>query len=110
MRRREEIPMPRPVPRAVYDPLADGGVGHATAHINSGAWQRDPGRFRIATVGETLDPVTTMGGLTLTPDIALADLDPADSAMLILPGADTWLSGGNEAFVEAARSFLAAGG
>ena len=101
--------MTRTVHLAVYDTLADWEVGHTTAHINSGAWQRDPDRFRIATVGETLDPVTTMGGLTLKPDIALADLAPADSAMLILPGAATWLSGGNGAFVEAARSFLAAG-
>ena len=101
--------MTRTVHLAVYDTLADWEVGHTTAHINSGAWQRNPDRFRIATVGETLDPVTTMGGLTLTPDIALADLDPTDSAMLILPGADTWLSGGNGAFVEAARRFLAAG-
>lgn len=94
---------------AIYDTLADWEIGFATAHINSGAWQRQPDHFRVVTVGETPDPVTTMGGLRLTPDMAVAHLDPAGSAMLILPGADTWLSGGNMAFVDAARAFLDAG-
>ena len=94
---------------AIYEGLADWEIGFATAHINSGEWQREPGRFRMVTVGETLDPVTTMGGLTLTPEVALADLDPAGSAMLILPGASSWLSGANGAFVDAAWSFLTAG-
>jgi putative intracellular protease/amidase len=105
----EETIMTDTVHLAIYDTLADWEIGFATAHINSGAWQRQPDRFRVKTVGETRSPVTTMGGLRLTPDIAVADLDPADSAMLILPGADTWLSGGNTAFVDAARAFLDAG-
>ena len=94
---------------AIYDTLADWEIGFATAHINSGAWQRTPDRYRIVTVGETLKSVTTMGGLKLTPEITVADLDPAGSEMLILPGADTWLSGGNRAFVDAARALLDAG-
>ena len=101
--------MTQTVHLAIYDTLSDWEAGYATAHINSGAWQREPGRYRVATLGETLAPVTTMGGMVLTPDVALADLDPAGSAMLILPGAETWLSGGNQPFVEAARAFLAAG-
>jgi len=101
--------MTQTVHLAIYDTLSDWEAGYATAHINSGAWQPEPGRYRVATVGETLAPVTTMGGMVLTPDVALADLEPAGSAMLILPGAETWLSGGNQPFVEAARAFLAAG-
>ena len=94
---------------AVYDTLADWEIGYATAHLNSGVWSRDPDRFRVVTVGETLAPVTTMGGLVISPDLAVTDLDPAESAMLILPGADSWLVGGNGTFVAAARAFLDAG-
>jgi putative intracellular protease/amidase len=94
---------------AVYDTLADWEVGLATAHINGGHWQRDPGRHRIVTVGETGEAVTSMGGLRIMPDIVLDELDPQDSAMLILPGADTWLSGGNVPFARKARQFLEAG-
>jgi putative intracellular protease/amidase len=109
MTRTEDTDMSDTVHLAIYDGLADWEVGFATAHINSGDWQREPGRFHMVAVGEGPDPVTTMGGLTLVPDMALPDLDPAGSAMLILPGASTWLTGGNGAFVDAARSFLAAG-
>jgi putative intracellular protease/amidase len=94
---------------AVYDTLADWEVGFATAHINNTMWQREPGSHKIVTVGESTAPVTTMGGMRIVPDIALDDLDPADSAMLILPGADAWLTGGNGPFAEKARQFLDAG-
>jgi putative intracellular protease/amidase len=91
---------------AIYDTLADWETGYATAHINSDDWQQDPGRFHIVTVGETDRPVTTKGGVRITPDVTVAELRPEDSAMLILPGADTWLTGGNAVFVDAARAFL----
>lgn len=94
---------------AVYDTLADWEVGLVIAHVNNGYWQRDPGSCRVVTVGESGEPVTTMGGVRVTPDMRLADLRPEDSAMLVLPGADTWLTGGNAAFAEKAREFLNAG-
>jgi putative intracellular protease/amidase len=94
---------------AVYDTFADWEVGFATAHINNGAWQRDPGSCRVVTVGESREPVTSMGGMRVTPDVTVDELHPADSAMLILPGADTWLTGGNGAFSAKAREFLDAG-
>ncbi len=98
----------RTVHLAVYDTLADWEAGLAIAHINNGRWQRQPGSCRVVTVGETAAQITTMGGVPVVPELALADLDPADSAMLILPGADTWLSGANRAFARMARRFLEA--
>jgi putative intracellular protease/amidase len=95
---------------AVYDTLADWEVGFATAHINKPSWQRQPGRYAVVTVGQSREPVTTMGGVRIMPDMSLADLRPHDSAMLILAGADTWLEGGgNAAFAGKAREFLEAG-
>jgi putative intracellular protease/amidase len=109
-REREDDMMPSgTVHTAVYDTLSDWEVGFATAHIKKGEWQREPGRYRVVTVGETRDPVTTAGGLRIIPDVTLDGLSPADSAMLILPGADTWLAGGNVALAEKARDFLDAG-
>jgi putative intracellular protease/amidase len=101
--------MTRYVHMAVYDTLADWEVGHATAHINSDDWQREPGRYRVRTVGAGPEPVRTKGGMAITPDWILDELNPEDSAMLILPGADTWLAGGNTGFAEKARQFLDAG-
>jgi putative intracellular protease/amidase len=101
--------MTKTVHVAVYDTLSDWEVGYATSHINGQQWQRDPDRYRVLTVGETGEPVTTMGGLRIVPDVALDELSPADSAMLILPGADGWDTGGNTAFARKAREFLDAG-
>jgi putative intracellular protease/amidase len=94
---------------AVYEGLSDWEVGLATAHINNPQWQREPGRYRVVTVAESAEPVTTMGGTRILPDVVLDDLKPSDSAMLILPGADSWLEGGNAGFAAAAQAFVAAG-
>jgi putative intracellular protease/amidase len=95
---------------AVYDTLADWEVGAATAHINNPRWQVAPGTFRVLTVGPTKDPIATMAGVRIVPDVALADLTPADSAMLILPGADLWMTGDELVpFAHKAREFVAAG-
>lgn len=47
--------------------------------------------------------------MTIVPDMAAAELKPAESAMLILPGGDIWDNGGVTEAVEKAREFLAAG-
>src|SRR6476659_363954 len=94
---------------AVFDTFADWEVGYAAAHIRSGSWQREPGRYSITTVGPTREPVTTMGGMRIMPGIALDELRPQDSAMLILAGGDTWGEDSMAGFRAAARQFLTAG-
>ncbi|MFF7180082.1 DJ-1/PfpI family protein [Streptomyces sp. NPDC008121] len=95
--------MPRTVHLAVYDTLADWETGHATA------WLARTGH-EIRTVGPSTEPVTTLGGLRVTPDLALDDLRPEDSALLILPGADLWDTGDALApFAAKARALLDSG-
>jgi putative intracellular protease/amidase len=54
--------------------------------------------------------VKTVGGLRIQPDLALDDVRPEDSALLILPGADLWDTGDQLApFARTARAFLDAG-
>ncbi|PZG21369.1 DJ-1/PfpI family protein [Nonomuraea aridisoli] len=102
--------MKRIVHHAVYDTLADWETGHATAHLRSGRYHREPGGYEIVTVGLTADPVVTMGGVRIAPDLTLDRLSPADSALLILPGADLWDTGDTLApFARKAGEFLAAG-
>lgn len=99
---------PETVHLAVYDTMSDWEPGHATAHINNDRWQRQPGRYRVVTVGESSAPVTTVGGMRIVPDVTLDELSPAGSAMLILPGDSRWPDG-NRAFAAMARRFLEAG-
>ncbi|MFD7434779.1 DJ-1/PfpI family protein [Streptomyces sp. NPDC059861] len=73
----------KPVHLAVYDTFADWETGHATAYLARAG-------HRIRTVGVTTDPVTSLGGLCVRPDLALDGLRPEDSSLLILPGADLW--------------------
>lgn len=92
---------------AVYDTLADWETGHLLAELRTGRFTGTP--FEIVTVAESAEPVTTMGGIRILPDMLLADLDPADSDLLVLAGAEIWDEGGGEAFAAAAARFLDAG-
>ncbi|GGY61466.1 putative intracellular protease/amidase [Streptomyces sp. HB372] len=88
---------------AVYDTFADWETGHTTAHLAQNG-------YTVRTVGLTREPVTTMGGLRIQPDLALDELHPQDSALLILTGATGWDAGDALApFARAARGFLDAG-
>ncbi|MDN3268241.1 DJ-1/PfpI family protein [Streptomyces sp. MA15] len=93
----------KPVHLALYDTWADWETGHATAHLALAGFE-----VRTATRGGR--PVTSMGGLRAQPDLALEDLRPEDSALLILPGATAWDEGdGLAPAARAARAFLDAG-
>ncbi|SEQ70041.1 Putative intracellular protease/amidase [Streptomyces sp. yr375] len=92
----------KPVHLAVYDTLADWETGHATAYLARAG-------YGIRTVGPSEAPVTSIGGLRITPDLALAALRPEDSSLLILPGADLWDTSDLAPFARTAREFLAAG-
>ncbi|MFG3441410.1 type 1 glutamine amidotransferase family protein [Nonomuraea sp. NPDC047897] len=100
----------KPVHLAVYDTMADWESGHAIAHLRSPRFHREPGSYEIVTVALTADPITTMGGMRVVPDITLDDLTPEGSALLILTGADLWDAGDSlTPFARAARTFLDAG-
>jgi putative intracellular protease/amidase len=94
----------------VLDTLADWEHGYLTPELNTGRYFREPGTsLPLRTVGTTREPITTMGGLRVRPDITLSELSPADAAILVLPGADTWSEPRHRPAVEKAAEFLAAG-
>src|SRR5919197_1318715 len=69
---------------ALYDGLTDSEVGHLMVELHTGRFTGKP--FEVVTVAESERPVTTMGGLLVMPDALLAELEPADSDLLVLPG------------------------
>ena len=93
----------------VFDTMADWESAYAMAGINNPEFQLEPGRYRVLTVGISKDVVTSMGGLRIRPDLALDELSPNTSAMLILPGGFAWENGGNSQAIEKAREFIDAG-
>ena len=64
--------------------FADWEPAHALAEL------RRHGGYRVEVVGLTTAPVESMGGLTVHPSRSIADVDPADVAVFILPGGDRW--------------------
>ena len=98
----------RDVHLLILDTLADWEPGFAVAHLNRPAIGV-PSQYRVRTVGLDDAPIVTIGGMTLLPDLAIADLSPDDSALLILPGADLWADPEVEPALDAARAFVDAG-
>ena len=98
--------MPTYLDLALLDTMADWEVGYLTAYVSRTEHQRSPGSVVVRTVGLTADPVRTVGGLTVVPDVTLASLDVAESAMLVLPGADTWAEPANRVWLDLAQRFL----
>lgn len=96
-----------PVHLFVFDTMADWEAAFAIAAINNPQFQRVPGRYRVATVGLSREPVTTMGGVRIQPDVALQDISPLASSMLILPGGQSWEYGAHAAVIEMTRRFIA---
>ena len=74
----------------VFDGMADWEAAFAIAGINNPRFQREPGRYRVITVGSTTLPVTTMGGMRILPDISIFEIEINRAAMLILPGGRHW--------------------
>ncbi|HEX8692631.1 MAG TPA: type 1 glutamine amidotransferase family protein [Longimicrobium sp.] len=74
----------------VFDGFADWEPALATAELNKS------GRFTVRTVGFTPGPAVSMGGLRVTPDLPLSQVEPERAAVFILPGGDMWEAGPRE--------------
>lgn len=64
--------------------FADWEPAHALAEL------RRHGGYRVEVVGFTREHVESMGGLSVRPTRTLAETDPQDVAVFILPGGDRW--------------------
>jgi putative intracellular protease/amidase len=74
--------------------FADWEPAHAVAEL------RRHGSYRVEVVGLAMAPVQSMGGITVQPSRALANVDLDDVAVFILPGGDRWESAPLEADLE----------
>lgn len=86
------------------DTMADWEYGYLTSGIT---WADDaaPGRYRLRVLGDGPGEVTTKGRLRIRTDGSIDEVDEAEVALLVLPGADTW-DEGHEPVLALARSLL----
>ena len=68
----------------VVEGFADWEAAHAVAEL------RRQGQYRVESVGLTLSPVRSMGGITVLPSKTIAEVIPSDVAVFIMPGGDRW--------------------
>lgn len=87
----------------VFEGFADWQVALALAEI------RRPGDWDVRTVGFTREPVMSMSGLQVLPDIGIDELDLDAAALLLLPGGHLWLPRQIEQVAELARRVYDAG-
>lgn len=81
----------------VLDGLADWEIGYIIAELNSGRYlDKSKEKISVIKIGNTLNPIKTMGGIMITPDKDIADVEFQEDDLLILPGADTWMNGNHE--------------
>ena len=77
----------------VFNGMADWEPGYAVAELNSGRYfKKDSQRYTVKALGLNQEPVVTMGGLRIIPDISLEKYTVENTAALIFPGGDTWLN------------------
>lgn len=94
----------------VVDTLADWEIGYLTAELHSRRFFANPlADFGFRKVGLTTAEVTSMGGVTHVPDLALADLVLQAGDVLILPGSERWDQPELRPVLEFARDALDAG-
>jgi putative intracellular protease/amidase len=68
----------------VFDGFADWEPAYALAEV------RRSGGLQVTTVGFTSSPVSSMGGLRVLPDRSLAEVQPSQVRLFLLPGGDLW--------------------
>jgi putative intracellular protease/amidase len=75
----------------VFDGYADWEPAHALSEL------RRSGNRSVVVVGFSDEPVTSMGGLRLLPDVTLRETRLSEVEILVLPGGDFWEGGHPEA-------------
>jgi len=91
----------------VLDTMADWEVGYLTAELNSGRYfKKGPEPYKVVTVGLNKEPITTMGGLRILPDLDLNECSDENTNALILPGGDTWTEQIHDPVLEMAEEYL----
>ncbi|MDQ1265488.1 MAG: Glutamine amidotransferase [Bacteroidota bacterium] len=83
----------------VLNTMADWEIAHITTELNSGRFLKN-GKVTIQKVSKSLNPVTSMGGMSINIDLKLSEVQFSEGDLLILPGADTWMEVDHNSAIE----------
>ena len=75
----------------VMNTMADWEIGYCLAELHSKRFFRKNAKeIMVKTVSFSKNPVKSMGGLTIVPDLLIEDVQINKDNVLILPGSDRW--------------------
>ncbi|MFP7487596.1 type 1 glutamine amidotransferase family protein [Priestia filamentosa] len=75
----------------VFNTMSDWEYGYLISELNSGRYfKKGLAPLKVVTVGINNEMITTMGGLSIKPDVSLNKCTFENEDLLILPGGDTW--------------------
>ncbi|MGG0943464.1 type 1 glutamine amidotransferase family protein [Bacillus subtilis] len=75
----------------VFHTMSDWEYGYLIAELNSGRYfKQDAASLKVVTVGADKEMITTLGGLSIKPDISLDECTLESQDLIILPGGNTW--------------------
>ena len=95
----------------ILDTLADWELGHVLAELNSRRFfKAGAPEVKLVHVGASLEPVVSMGGISMTPDAVVDEIAVNEDSLLLLPGADTWSEPKHASVIAKAGELLQAGG
>jgi len=90
----------------VLNTLADWEIGFITAELKSRRFIPETTKIELIMVGNTLQSITTMGGISISPEISVEDIEFKEGDILVLPGADTWLEEENKIILDMVPDLL----
>ena len=91
----------------LLDTMADWETGYILSELNSKRYfKKDAPQITLKMVSTSLEPIHSMGGLTIVPDCTIKDIEVKKDNMLILPGANTWNDPKHNAILAKANEFL----
>lgn len=94
----------------VFNTMSDWEIGYLTAELNSGRYfKKGLQPLTVVTVGCDRNPITTMGGLKVIPEITLEECSLETTDVFILPGGNTWTEPIHDTVLEIAEKALAQG-
>nr|WP_319540277.1 type 1 glutamine amidotransferase family protein [uncultured Methanospirillum sp.] len=94
----------------ILDTMADWEPAYLLPELVSGRFLSSPDlRYQVRLCGLTRDPVTTMGGLRLVPEITIDEIEADSDRLLILPGGMTWFEPLHDPVLAKVRQLLDTG-
>jgi len=91
----------------ILESMAEWEVSYILQAISMESMLKKQNReFVIKTVSTSKNPIKTIGGLTITSDCLLDEMDENNMVALLLPGAESWNSEENNQILEKALSYI----